>query len=487
MLAYHRGEWPKALEHYEASEQADIRCGKLWNAATPAANRAEILADQGRLEEARLALEQAMLTWRGVNAISMIAFGEYQLGRIAARLGHTGEAMRRFDASRRHFSELGELTEVVVVDALSAECLSLSGDHEAALAMADATLARAQALGGVGAMTPLLQRVRGASLQELARPAEAERALRDGLDAARRRVARHEIAFTLAALIDLEVADDGAEDEGWRSELDRLADELAIDPRPRWGEGCPVVSARWQRCGAAGAGGLPGPATPAVTSDEDQPCALGSLAVVVNYSVYVDVDGVLLGTVRVCRPGVRLGVHVVDARIGVGGHDGLAPFRCFVVVVAILVIAKRQVAVVEAVGPQTAVPPPAVPFSSQTESAIRSTRCRSCSGRGVVLRVGRRPHQGERDRLGRAAGVGHGVDEGVSGAYCRAGQGLRGEDGLHRLGSRGRRGLVIVVLVEPSLLLALVVHWPLPDGQVFSRSHEHVRRPAARLREDAPE
>jgi hypothetical protein len=31
----------------------------------------------------------------------------------------------------------------------------------------------------------------------------------------------------------------------------------------------------------------PGPATPAVTSDEDQPCALGSLAVVVNCSVYV--------------------------------------------------------------------------------------------------------------------------------------------------------------------------------------------------------
>ena len=143
--------------------------------------------------------------------------------------------MRRFDASRRHFSERGELTEVVVVDALTAECLSLSGDHGAALEMADATLARAQALGGVGAMTPLLQRVRGASLHELARPDDAERALRDGLDAARRRGARHEIAFTLAALIDLEVADDGAEDEGWRSELDRLADELAIDPRPRWG------------------------------------------------------------------------------------------------------------------------------------------------------------------------------------------------------------------------------------------------------------
>jgi tetratricopeptide (TPR) repeat protein len=234
MLAYHRGDWPKALEHYAASEDADIRCGKLWNAATPAANRAEILADQGRLEEARLALEQAVLTWRGVNAVSMIAFAEYQLGRIAARLGNIGEAMRLFDTSRQHFSELGELTEVVVVDALRAEALSLAGDHAAALTLADATLARAHALGGVSAMTPLLQRVRGASLQELGAPEEAEHAVREALDAARSRIARHEIVFALAALIDGGMADDDVEAEEWRAELAQLSEELGIDPRPQW-------------------------------------------------------------------------------------------------------------------------------------------------------------------------------------------------------------------------------------------------------------
>jgi hypothetical protein len=142
--------------------------------------------------------------------------------------------MRRFDASRQHFSALGELTEVVVVDALTAEALALSGDHEAALALADTTLARAQSLGGISAMTPLLHRVRGAALQELGRGAEAERAVRDALDAARSRLARHEIAFALVALIDGEMAEDGEEDHAWRAELGQLTEELGIDPRPRW-------------------------------------------------------------------------------------------------------------------------------------------------------------------------------------------------------------------------------------------------------------
>jgi hypothetical protein len=59
------------------------------------------------------------------------------------------------------------------------------------------------------------------------------------------------------------------------------------------GRECALGSGVDGRGGAAGRA-APGPATPAVTSDEDQPCAFGSLAVVVNDSVYVDVDGVLL-------------------------------------------------------------------------------------------------------------------------------------------------------------------------------------------------
>jgi len=229
LLAYHRGAWPEALARYEAAELAYARAGTRWDAATAVANAAEILADQGRLSEAQAGLERAMPIWRGAGAASEVAFGEYQLGRIAARQGCPAEAAGRFAAARAHFLGAGELTEVVMVDALIAEALGLAGDHAAALRLADGTLVRARELGGVGSATPLLARVRAAALLPLGRRDEAEAALREGLEAARVRAAGHEVAFTLVALLDGELADDPAEAERWREDLERLAGQLGLE------------------------------------------------------------------------------------------------------------------------------------------------------------------------------------------------------------------------------------------------------------------
>lgn len=231
MLAYHRGEWQEALRHYRAAEDAYARAGTRWDAATVACNAAEVLADQGKLDEAEVALHRAMPIWRGAGAAPEVAFGEYQLGRIAAHRGRGAEASERFSAARAHFLSSGELTEVVVVDALAAEALGLGGEAEAALELADATLTRATALGAM-AVVCLLQRVRGAALRALGQDAAAEQALRAGLAAARLRGARHEIAFTLRALIDLAPGAAGPEAQGWGEELEALVAQLGIEPAP---------------------------------------------------------------------------------------------------------------------------------------------------------------------------------------------------------------------------------------------------------------
>jgi class 3 adenylate cyclase/tetratricopeptide (TPR) repeat protein len=230
MLAYYRGAWPAALEHYRASESAFTRAGKRWEAALPAANAAEILADQGRLSEAREALERAMLVWRAVNGAE-IAFGEYQLASIAARSGQTEDALGRFAAAREHFRASGEVLEVVIVDALTAECHRLAGRPEAALELADDTLARAHALGGVATITPLLQRVRGGAFLALGRRDDADQALRQGLETARSRDAGHEVALTLDALCAAGLARDAAEAETWNEELATLSRMLGLQLR----------------------------------------------------------------------------------------------------------------------------------------------------------------------------------------------------------------------------------------------------------------
>ncbi len=231
MLAYHRGAWPEALLAYRASEDAFHRAGKHWDAATAAANVAEILVDQGRFDEAQTALERAILAWRGANAASEVAFGDYQLGRIAARLGDSREAPARLEAARVHFVAVGEQTEVVVVDALLAESRWLAGEFAEALALADATLARVAPQKGVASVVPLLHHASVVRrCLRLARREEAAYALRASLDAARKRDAMHEVAYTLNALLEAAFAADAPEEEEWRRELEgwRSALELAL-------------------------------------------------------------------------------------------------------------------------------------------------------------------------------------------------------------------------------------------------------------------
>jgi len=226
-IAYFRGRWSEALDHYRAAEELYERSGQRWAAAISACNMAELLADQGHLQEAEDALEQPMVTLRGVGTAPELAFGECQLGRVAARRGRTEDALRYFQAARDYYRSAGESIEEIFVDALTAESLVLAGEHGDGLALADGALTRAMALEGIAAATPLLARVRGTALLGLGRPGEARSALEQSLAAARSRGALHEIAFTLRALLAAGPADE-IERSGWRSELQQLEQQLGI-------------------------------------------------------------------------------------------------------------------------------------------------------------------------------------------------------------------------------------------------------------------
>jgi class 3 adenylate cyclase/tetratricopeptide (TPR) repeat protein len=228
MLEYFLGRWPQAVAHYRAAEDLYERSGLRWGAAISACNVAEILADQGHLKQAEAALEKAMRTIRGVDAACELAFGESQLGRVAARRGHVEEALMHFGAARAYYSRAGESTDQVVVDGLIAECHALAGEHDQALVVADSALRHARGLDGIAAATPLLQRVRGVALLGLGRRAEAEAALRESLTAARGRKASHDICFALEALLAAGPEVGGSERRAWGAGLERLRRQLGI-------------------------------------------------------------------------------------------------------------------------------------------------------------------------------------------------------------------------------------------------------------------
>jgi tetratricopeptide (TPR) repeat protein len=191
-------------------------------------NMAEVLSDQGHLTEAEPLLRDANLVWRAANAPSFIAFGKSQRGRLAARSGRFAEATELLQSARDDYVRDGEQAEVLETDARLAECLLLRGDFGEALRGAETVLQRAAAIPGVLPQIPLLERVRGLAMARLGHLDSALGVLNVSLHAARERSARHEVAWTLDALLVVRTEAGLPPDDVMSAERARLFDQLGI-------------------------------------------------------------------------------------------------------------------------------------------------------------------------------------------------------------------------------------------------------------------
>jgi tetratricopeptide (TPR) repeat protein/ABC-type cobalamin transport system ATPase subunit len=198
--AYLDGGWSEAVIAYGQARELFQRLGDLSNAAIENANTAEILLDQGHLEQAESALRDAIRVWRASSSENDVAFGRALLGRVLARQGRFDDAEELLRQARARFVEQGAKTEVVDADAYQAECLLLAGRSVEALALAENALVAAGRLSEQPVQAPLLYRVIAACHDALGSSGDAEVAYRRALDTARRRHAAHELAFTVAAM-----------------------------------------------------------------------------------------------------------------------------------------------------------------------------------------------------------------------------------------------------------------------------------------------
>ena len=238
---YYLGRWDEAGEAYEAAQQDLEKAGDRWLASFALTNRAELLSDQGRLEEAEPLLRQALLIARASGTGPHIANNLADYGRLTARLGRFEEARAMLNDAKDEYERARERSEVLLTEAKLAECLMLEGDGDAALRLASAALRRSESVEGVYFVVPTLLRIRGCALAQLDQFDDARATLLESLDSARAKEADYEVGLTLDALVRLGQATGEPVDE-LELERDAIFARLGVVATPQIPLGAAVAA-----------------------------------------------------------------------------------------------------------------------------------------------------------------------------------------------------------------------------------------------------
>ena len=175
------------------------RAGDVIGAVIQVNNEAEILSDQGHVEQAMPLFEEMLR----VSRASGWAFGAgaalSNLARAAARAGRFEEAHALFQDALAVFEELSAERFIVEAKARRAECLVFEGRYQEALDVANECRAAA-AKSPVGGLEALIERSIGYALHQARRPDEGAPHFDDSLRIARELKAEYELALTLRAI-----------------------------------------------------------------------------------------------------------------------------------------------------------------------------------------------------------------------------------------------------------------------------------------------
>jgi class 3 adenylate cyclase/tetratricopeptide (TPR) repeat protein len=232
VAAYYAGRWSDAVEYYTIAEYASREIGRDFDAAAVAANRAEVLLQQGRVNDAGEALEPAIRVLTASRAASFLAFGLELQGRVTLARGDYQHALDILQRARALCVEMGESDGELNIDAHLARCHLRADRLGDALELADASLARAARSREAATALPLLHRIRGEVLFALGELGDAVHEFRTALAAARAKDTNFDVEASLRLLLRYGAADDPAEADAWRTERAALADALGIVADP---------------------------------------------------------------------------------------------------------------------------------------------------------------------------------------------------------------------------------------------------------------
>jgi class 3 adenylate cyclase/tetratricopeptide (TPR) repeat protein len=237
---YYRGRWSEAIARYERSRELKQRVGDAEGAALADNNIAEILSDQGHLEEAETLFRDALRVFRASGSV-MTGLALSNLGRVAARSGRFDEALELYERAEAQLTEIGDLGFLLENGARVAELHLFAGRFDRAIASARDVLSRLESVGGTPPQVPLVRRVLGYAFAAQGRIDEARAELSASVEAARETDASFELALTLRAMAEI-LDEDDLLSPGDSEDADRLLRSLGVE---------------YVATGAAGAGRAP--------------------------------------------------------------------------------------------------------------------------------------------------------------------------------------------------------------------------------------
>ena len=162
--AYYRGDWRACVKHWERARLAAVQSGSGISEALVLNNLAEVLSDQGRVDEAEEQLRSALTTFRGARH-GFEGLTLSLLSRAVSRAGRRDEALALFDQACDLLERNKEVRLLAETIARRAELHAFMGESESALACV--TQATKVAAGRPLPLTqPLLSRVTGWALAQ---------------------------------------------------------------------------------------------------------------------------------------------------------------------------------------------------------------------------------------------------------------------------------------------------------------------------------
>ncbi len=230
---YNEANWREAIGHYERSAQNFRRVGDTIGAEAARNNQAEILTDQGRLDEAATILDEVERALRAAQYQLGIAITTSGRARIVLRQGDLQLGAELLDRARQAFVDLDARHMVLDTDVRRVEQLVWAERAEQAEDLAEQIEHDLADAGPVAVLPATLARLRGWAAMRLGDVDQAHAQFRRGLALASDEAFDYEVALALDAL------SASGSNELTDTERHHLADlerdlDLVQAPRPPW-------------------------------------------------------------------------------------------------------------------------------------------------------------------------------------------------------------------------------------------------------------